>query len=67
MKKTGSKKSRDTVPLKGHGNEADFLGFLQLMSPLYYISNSSNFRFEFAEIFVSKKRLLDSPKSTRLP
>jgi hypothetical protein len=29
MKKTRSRKSRDTVPLKGHGNEADFLGFLQ--------------------------------------
>jgi hypothetical protein len=54
-------------PLKGHGNEADFLGFLQklpnwfLIDPLHYLSSRSNFDFEFAEIFVIEKRLPDSP------
>jgi hypothetical protein len=48
--------------LKGHGNEADFLGFLQkwvllLLSPLYYLSSRSDFGFEFAEIFVIEKQL----------
>ncbi len=49
--------------LKGHGNEADFLGFLQklvLMDPLHYLSSRSAFGFEFAEIFVIEKRLPDS-------
>ncbi len=46
--------------LKGHGNEADFLGFLQklvphrLIDPLHYLSSHSAYGFEFAEIFVSK-------------
>jgi hypothetical protein len=50
--------------LKGHGNEADFLGFfcrnLFLMDPLHYLSSRSDFGFEFAEIFVIEKRLPDS-------
>jgi hypothetical protein len=45
--------------LKGHGNEADFLGFLQKLvphvDPLHYLSSNSYFGFEFAEIFVIKK------------
>ncbi len=49
--------------LKGHGNEADFLGILHKsipMSPLHYHSSRSDFCFEFAEIFVIEKRLPDS-------
>jgi hypothetical protein len=37
--------------LKGHDNEADFLGFLQkwfLIDPLHYLSSSA-FGFKFAE------------------
>ncbi len=52
-----------TVSLKGHGSEVDFLGFLQklfLIDPLHYFSSRSDFGFEFAEIFVIKKRLPDS-------
>ncbi len=44
--------------LKGHGNEADFLGFLQklvLLDPLRAV-----LIFDFAEIFVIEKRLPDS-------
>jgi hypothetical protein len=50
--------------LKGHGNEADFLGFYIKrfgIGPLHYISSRSDFGFEFAEIFVIEKRLPDSP------
>jgi hypothetical protein len=50
--------------LKGHGNEADFLGFCinRLgIGPLHYISSCSDFGFEFAEIFVIEKRLHVSP------
>jgi hypothetical protein len=43
---------------KGHGNEADFLGFLQKLVPRESLSSRSYFGFEFAEIFVIKKRLL---------
>ncbi len=50
-----------SVPLKGHGNEADFLGFLHKpvrhVGPLHYILSRSDFGFEFAEIFVIEKRL----------
>ncbi len=31
------------------------------IGPLYYISSRSDFGFEFAEIFIIKKRLSDSP------
>jgi hypothetical protein len=55
---------KQKVPqLKGHGNEADFLGFLKklvLIDPLHYLSSRSAFGFEFAEIFVIEKRLPDS-------
>ncbi len=52
--------------LKGHGNEADFLGFLQksvrqTVGSLHYISSHSDLGFVFAEIFVIEKRLPDSP------
>jgi hypothetical protein len=51
--------------LKGHGNEADFLGFLHKLDPhrslaLLYLSSRSDFGFEFAEILVIEKRLADS-------
>jgi hypothetical protein len=50
--------------LKGHGDEADFLGFFCInrfgICPLHYISSRSDFGFEFAEIFVIEKRLPDS-------
>ncbi len=48
--------------LKGNGNEADFLGFLQKLVPhrsltgSHYLSSRSDFGFEFAEIFVIEKR-----------
>jgi hypothetical protein len=45
--------------LKGHGNEVDFLWFLQklvLRDPLHYLSSRSDFGFEFAEIFVIENR-----------
>ncbi len=41
------------IRLKGHGNEADFLGFFRnwvLIDPLHYISSRSAFDFKFAEI-----------------
>ncbi len=50
--------------LKGHGNEADFLGFCRnwvLIDPLHYLPRRSAFGFEFAEIFVIEKRLPHSP------
>jgi hypothetical protein len=43
------------ITLKGHGNEADFLGFCINgfgIGTLHYISSRSDFDFEFAEIFV---------------
>jgi hypothetical protein len=46
--------------LKGHGNEADFLGFLQKLVPHESLTlpfKRSDFGFEFAEIFVFEKRL----------
>ncbi len=50
--------------LKGHGNDADFLGFLQKLVPhrslTHYLSSRSDFGFEFAEIFVIENRLCDS-------
>ncbi len=60
--------------LKGHGNEADFLGFLHKsvrIGPAHYIASRSDFDFEFTEIFVIEKRLPDSPsrrvgESTRM-
>jgi hypothetical protein len=48
--------------LKGHGNEADFLGFCINRfgkGPLHYVSSRSDFGFEFAEIFVIEKRLAE--------
>ncbi len=51
------------VWLKGHGNEADFLGFCRnwfLIDPLHYLSSRSEFGFEFAEIFVIDKRFPNS-------
>ncbi len=50
--------------LKGHGNEADLLGFCINrfgIGPVHYISSRSDFDFESAEIFVIEKRLPDSP------
>jgi hypothetical protein len=46
--------------LKGHGNEADFLGFLQELVPhesltLQYLSGRCDFGFKLAEIFVFEK------------
>jgi hypothetical protein len=52
-----------SLTLKGHGNEADFLGFLQKLGPHRSLTlpfSRSAFGFEFAEIFVIKKRLPDS-------
>jgi hypothetical protein len=50
--------------LKGHGNEADFLGFLH--KPVRHRSITLRFEpfefgFEFVEIFEIEKRLPDSP------
>jgi hypothetical protein len=57
--------------LKGHGNETDgvFCRNWFLMSPLHYLSSRSDFGFEFAEIFIFEKRLLDitDTGSRRLP
>jgi hypothetical protein len=51
--------------LKGHGNEADFLGFLQKsvqhIGSLHYILSRSDWGFVFEEILVIKTRLPDSP------
>ncbi len=49
--------------IKGHDNEADFLGFCRnwfLIDPLHHLSSHSDFGFEFAEIFIIEKRLPDS-------
>ncbi len=54
--------SRDNS-LKGHRNEADFLGFCINRfgkGPLHYISSHSDFSFQFSEIFVIEKRLAES-------
>jgi hypothetical protein len=51
-----------SMPLKGHGNEADFLGFLQgwfRIDPLHFLSSSSDCSFQFTAIFVIEKRLSD--------
>ncbi len=56
--------SHCSLPLKGHGNEADFLGFLQKLVPHRSLTlpfKPFQFGFEFAEIFVIEKRLPDSP------
>jgi hypothetical protein len=50
--------SCDGVSLKGHGNEADFLGFLQKLvqhRSLTLHFECSDFGFKFAEIFVIEK------------
>ncbi len=46
--------------LKGHGNEADLLGFLQKLVPHRSLTLPFDFGFEFAEIFIFEKRLPDS-------
>ncbi len=46
--------------LKGHGNEAGFLGFFQKLVPLHYLSCRSAFGFEFVEIYIIEKGLPDS-------
>jgi hypothetical protein len=46
--------------LKGHGYDRIFGGFCinrYGLGPLHYISSRTDFGFEFAEIFVFKKRL----------
>ena len=51
------------MAFKGHGNEADFLGFSQKLGPhrsLTLLLSRSAFGFEFAEIFIIEKRLPDS-------
>jgi hypothetical protein len=53
----------DNITLKGHGNEADFLGFLQKLGPHRSLTlpfEPSPIGFEFAEIFVIEKQLPDS-------
>jgi hypothetical protein len=52
------------IQIKGHGNDADSLGYCInwiLIDPLRYLSSCSDFGFEFAEIFVKEKRLPDLP------
>jgi hypothetical protein len=55
----------ETAPLKGHGNEANFLGFLhkpvRYTGPLHYVLSRSDFSFEFSEMFIIEKLLPDSP------
>jgi len=49
--------------LKGHGNEADFLGFCRNrfgIGSLHYIYSRSDLGFVFPEIFVIEKGLPDS-------
>jgi hypothetical protein len=49
------KNSNSCVPLKGHGNEADYQGFLQKSVRHWSLTlhfEPSDFGFEFAEIFV---------------
>ncbi len=49
--------------MKGHGNEADFLGVFAeiwfLIDPLQYLSNRSAFGFDFTEIFIIEKRMFN--------
>jgi hypothetical protein len=57
--------------LKGHGNEADFLGLCRkwfFISPLHYLSGRSDFGFEFTEISIFEKWLpaITAPGSRRL-
>jgi hypothetical protein len=50
--------------LKGHGNEAAFLWFLQKLVPHRSLTlpfEPFDFGFEFVEIFIIEKRLADSP------
>ncbi len=50
--------------LKGHGNEADFLGFLQKSARRRFLTlhfERSSLGFVFADMFVIEKRLPDSP------
>ncbi len=50
--------------LKEHGKEPDFWGFCINrfgIGPLHNILSSSDFGFEFAEIFLIEKRLPNSP------
>jgi hypothetical protein len=52
------------VQLKGQGNEAEFLGFLQKSVPHESLTlhfEPFRFRLEFVEIFVIQKRLPDTP------
>jgi hypothetical protein len=47
------------IVLKGHGNEADFLGFCINwfgIGPLHYVLSCSDFGFEFVEIFIIEKQ-----------
>jgi hypothetical protein len=46
-------------PLKGHGNEGDFLVFLH--KSVWHRSFTVHFGFKFEEIYVIEKRLPDSP------
>jgi hypothetical protein len=51
--------------LKGHGNEADFLGFLQKWLRHRFLTlnfEPFDLGFVFAEKFVIEKRLPDSPR-----
>jgi hypothetical protein len=70
--RTNSISANKWSKLKGHGNGADFWGFCInrfLMSPLHNLSSSSDFGFEFAEIFKIETRLPTRRvgESTRLP
>ncbi len=62
--KNSVKENQDCrLQLKGHGNEADFLGFLQKLVPHRSLTlpfEPFDFGFKFAEIFVIEKRLPDS-------
>jgi hypothetical protein len=53
---------------KGHGNETDFPRFLHksVRHKVPYTTFRADFGFEFAEIFVIQKRLLDSPRGPGL-
>jgi hypothetical protein len=61
-KETPKRKITVTSSLKGHGNDADFLRFLNKsvrhMAPLHHISSRSDFGFEFPEIFVIGESLI---------
>jgi hypothetical protein len=53
----GSGPQTDKRHLKGHGNEADFLGFLHKSVRHTLHFEPFRFGFEFAEIFVIEKRV----------